>query len=350
MKNNNGFISISIVYSFFLVFTLLLILIMSTYVNNRLSFSTYKTDIKNRVYSDSNKIDTTAPSNLNEYCKIHKEENLLSCWLYNNKSYFLKETTVDNTHYAYRFVGPSPTNYVCFGNNSDCFNVPAGTLPINVPSATLQLENLQYRVVGIFDGYYLGKTEGRYYVKLVRNFPIGQTNVDGVPKWGSNNTWNGSTLKNYLTITNIGLNLYTSQIDNSTWYTCYNNKTRNRNIFWMYESANSCTTLVNSQIGLLYASDYGYSANDIGDYKTITGSTIFKASNTWLFVKNEWLLSKANTSTTVWGLNDSGTITAYTASSANAKNYVRPVVYLKDTMKYRDGTGLSASDGITFGA
>ena len=42
----NGFISVSIVYSFLLAFLLILTLIMTTYVNNRIKLSKYKNEIK----------------------------------------------------------------------------------------------------------------------------------------------------------------------------------------------------------------------------------------------------------------------------------------------------------------
>ena len=53
MIKKNGFISISIVYSFFVVFMLLLVLIMASYVNNRNSLNVYKKDIKANLASGS---------------------------------------------------------------------------------------------------------------------------------------------------------------------------------------------------------------------------------------------------------------------------------------------------------
>lgn len=46
IKDKKGVISVSVIYSFFLIFCLLLILIMTTYTNNRVNFKLLKNDIK----------------------------------------------------------------------------------------------------------------------------------------------------------------------------------------------------------------------------------------------------------------------------------------------------------------
>ena len=51
--NKKGFISISALYSFFLVFCLLLILIMTTYSDNRINFKMIKNDAKKWAYDKS---------------------------------------------------------------------------------------------------------------------------------------------------------------------------------------------------------------------------------------------------------------------------------------------------------
>ena len=46
IRDKKGVISVSVIYSFFLIFCLLLILIMTTYTNNRVNFKLLKNDIK----------------------------------------------------------------------------------------------------------------------------------------------------------------------------------------------------------------------------------------------------------------------------------------------------------------
>lgn len=53
IMNKKGFISTAALYSFFLVFCLLLILIMTTYTNNRVNYKMVKNDAKNWAYENS---------------------------------------------------------------------------------------------------------------------------------------------------------------------------------------------------------------------------------------------------------------------------------------------------------
>ena len=52
MMNRKGFISTAALYSFFLVFCMLLILIMTTYTNNRINYKGVKNDAKETAYKD----------------------------------------------------------------------------------------------------------------------------------------------------------------------------------------------------------------------------------------------------------------------------------------------------------
>ncbi|NMA50330.1 MAG: hypothetical protein GX951_00570 [Mollicutes bacterium] len=50
MNNKKGFISISVIYSFFFIFLLILVLIVGTYANNRVKLNEYKKDLKEKIY------------------------------------------------------------------------------------------------------------------------------------------------------------------------------------------------------------------------------------------------------------------------------------------------------------
>ena len=53
IMNRKGFISTAALYSFFLVFCMLLILIMTTYTNNRVNYKSVKIDAKKWAYDNS---------------------------------------------------------------------------------------------------------------------------------------------------------------------------------------------------------------------------------------------------------------------------------------------------------
>ena len=53
IMNKKGFISTAALYSFFLVFCMLLILIMTTYTNNRINYKNVKIDAKQWAYDNS---------------------------------------------------------------------------------------------------------------------------------------------------------------------------------------------------------------------------------------------------------------------------------------------------------
>ena len=57
IRDKKGVISVSVIYSFFLIFCLLLILIMTTYTNNRVNFKLLKNDIK-KVFISSKSVNT----------------------------------------------------------------------------------------------------------------------------------------------------------------------------------------------------------------------------------------------------------------------------------------------------
>lgn len=57
IRDKKGVISVSVIYSFFLIFCLLLILIMTTYTNNRINFKLLKNDIK-KVFISSKSVNT----------------------------------------------------------------------------------------------------------------------------------------------------------------------------------------------------------------------------------------------------------------------------------------------------
>lgn len=100
MKNNKGFLSVTVLYSFFLVFLSLMMFIIVNTVTNRNLLNNLKKTIKNDI-SDTN----FANYLLNRYEAIGL-------------------TKMDN---SYRYIGSNPANYV-------------------------QINNEKYRIIGVIDG------------------------------------------------------------------------------------------------------------------------------------------------------------------------------------------------------
>ena len=94
MKKRNGFISISIIYSFFLVFMLMLLLILSSFINARMRLNIYKKDVKQSEAAENQDV------YLADYIKSH---------------------TSENANGEYRFTGTNPNNFIRF--NSELWRI-----------------------------------------------------------------------------------------------------------------------------------------------------------------------------------------------------------------------------------
>ena len=94
MKKRNGFISISIIYSFFLVFMLMLLLILSSFINARMRLNIYKKDVKQSEAAENQDV------YLADYIKSHASEN---------------------ANGEYRFTGTNPNNFIRF--NSELWRI-----------------------------------------------------------------------------------------------------------------------------------------------------------------------------------------------------------------------------------
>ena len=81
--NKKGVISISVIYSFFLIFCLLLVLILATYTNNRLNFKMLKNDIKKK-YINSDVISTsTIGSKIDTALMSYTDDDMGTTYYYN---------------------------------------------------------------------------------------------------------------------------------------------------------------------------------------------------------------------------------------------------------------------------
>lgn len=226
MKNSKGFISVTVIYSFFLVFLTLMMFIIVNMVTSRNLLNNMKKTIKNEI-SDTN----FANYLINRY----EEINMLK---------------IDNT---YRFNGSNPNNYIKFNNE-------------------------KYRIIGVIDGK----------VKLIKNDSI--INIAFDSKSSNNYEESSvSSYLNTEFINNLGDNIelietttwYVGGLDNSF-------KTKPGKEIINYEIGdkknNGVTTI--QKIGLPYISDYIYAGNEsIYDETVKNQNNWLFTSNMWFITR-----------------------------------------------------------------
>ena len=242
-----------------------------------------------------------------------------------------------------RYEGFNPNNYVWFNNEL-------------------------WRIIGVFDENSHGQS-GENLVKLIRN-----ETLEAMP-WDDNyvNDWSISSLKQLLNgayynaldgtnseycyghlnitkncnYTDIGINdTYRPMIKNVTWYLgAHGTTARRADDFYQFERGTRVysgrPTTDTGYIGLMYPSDYGYSA--LEDTCTRTYNLNSYSNNncvgkSWLYgTSYEWTIMPYTNSSNTFGISSSGDLLA---NNANNGFGVRPVLYL-DSSVYRvagDGT------------
>ena len=254
-----------------------------------------------------------------------------------------KTTTYDT---GYRYEGKNPNNYVYFNNEL-------------------------WRIIGVFDSTSHGVSNTNL-VKIIRNDSIGGY------AWDKSNTndWPNSSLYHLLNdyyytatdgtsssycyqastsitgncdYTQIGLQTdYRNMVQtNTTWYlggppgssnptnTFYANERDNSKIY----SGRSASTPGN--VGLMYASDYGYSVLSSSCARTENLSsynTNACAGNAWLKKETyEWTITpRSGGSDNVWSVYHTGSVSGYGSHYGYAS---RPVLYLKSNVVRYAGDG-----------
>ncbi len=292
--NNKGFISTTIVYSFFLVFLLILLYIVSDLVNNRILINALDDEIKNEISDD----------NFGRYLTINADD----LGLVKHDS-TLPNGSLDN---SLRYVGSNPNNYICFGSEvSPC------------PS-----ENL-YRIIGVFNNQ----------LKIIKNTAYGSNrNFDSL----NSNYYVSSDMHEYLNTVflNSILSPWNELIATHVWYVGgIDNTFTNSNVYDIYTyelgSEKKASVYINAKIGLMHISDYGYAASTNYYASNITGAANWLNNNqsTWFMTRN------SSSNDTQYYLTNTGTINIVSVSSSNQ---VRPTFYLNSSVKIAGGTGTSS--------
>lgn len=252
---------------------------------------------------------------------------------------------------GYRYEGKNPKNYIWFNNEL-------------------------WRIIGVFgsDDHEVstgsvGNITSVNLTKIIRNDSIGNIIYD----LDENNDWQHSDLFRLLVS-----NFYNS-VDANNVETCYQYKdiirgncnyeenginseyrrmvrngarwnvgggtasSTSSNIYTSEKNSrltgNSSTTLTNISVGLMYASDYGYSAKCVRTTTLDSYNTATCAGTSWLKkYAREWTmdLDSSSSSTKVLYIDYSGKV----ASSSTTSGYaVRPVVYLNENVELIGGDG-----------
>ncbi|MBQ6840774.1 MAG: hypothetical protein IJO63_01500 [Bacilli bacterium] len=282
MKKKNGFISISVIYSFFIVFLLLLTLMMSTYVNNRYVYNIYKTDIKQQISGKGDDIVDSYPTLIKkiqtefEYGGINDTSYIY--WIAQNGS-------------EYRYQGTNPNNYINFN----------GKL---------------WRIIGILNV----PGTAQYLVKIIS----AESNPESRINVSSFNSWTDTHMSTMLTAVYNG---FTSPYKELVVDTNHR-----------YQGS----FVVSKPVGLMHTDDYLYAAPSSSCTQTLSAVQSCRPYN-WLGGYNEWTMVKAASGTTnkVYSINADGSVTD-TVPCTSALAY-RPVLYLKDNVKVSGGTGTSTN-------
>ena len=228
---------------------------------------------------------------------------------------------------SYRYAGASDSvnNYICLGSDE-----------ATCPDANL------FRIIGVFGD----KT------KVIRAKSVGNQ------KWYTNgsNTWSTSSLNTYLNGTYLtSLGTLTDKIATTTWKvgggSWSNIATSVPKTAYQYEVGSSAsTTTVDKKIGLMYVTDYYYSASPsawtLVGYNSSDATKDYRAatSTNWLYLGSyEWTISRySDTTFFAFLVTSTGYVLNYNVTFSFA---VRPSFNLLSSTTYVSGSG-SMSDPV----
>ena len=324
MKNNRGFIAISVIYTFMIVFLMLLILILSNYFDNWTSFTMYKDNIKVKAALNYNYADNT----LKLADAVKNQATLTS----SSSSGVRKD---NSTYGSYRYFGSAPNNYICFGkSDSSCKNDA----------------NYLFRIVGVFKESSISGTGSGYVTKIVRDKALTSKKAYGT-KTGH---WSNSSLKTYLNGTYLNTDSkfdenYKKMIINAKWYVPRLDKIT-ATAKDTYDSEMKSSYTVQAKIGLISASDWGYAAqyndyckntHNMNEYNDGFDHQCYL--HNWLNLNNfnplMWFIDEYKTSGNSLTLNSTSNKYNLAYADVTHTKYVYPAFYLNSKVVVMAGTG-----------
>ena len=228
---------------------------------------------------------------------------------------------------SYRYAGASASvnNYICLGSDAT-----------TCPDANL------FRIIGVFGDQ----------TKVIRAKSVGKQ------KWDTNgtNTWSTSSLNTYLNGTYLtSLGTLANKIATTTWKvgggTSANIYSSVPKTAYQYEVGSSASsTTYGAKIGLMYVSDYYYSASPsawtLVGYNESDATKDYRAAKTtnWLYLGSyEWTISRnSDSSGNAFSVGSTGGVYNDDVTISDA---VRPSFNLESSVKYVSGSG-SMSDPV----
>ena len=227
---------------------------------------------------------------------------------------------------SYRYAGASDSvnNYICLGSNE-----------ATCPDANL------FRIIGVFGAQ----------TKVIRAKSVGNK------QWhtSADNTWSSSSLNTYLNGTYLtSLGTLTDKIATTTWKvgggSWANIGTSVPKTAYQYEVGSSAsTTTYDAKIGLMYVTDYYYSASPsawtlMGYNSDATKDYRAAKTTNWLYLGSyEWTISRdSDTTNFAFSVVSTGNVDYYYVSDSFA---VRPSFNLLSSTTYVSGSG-SMSDPV----
>ena len=228
---------------------------------------------------------------------------------------------------SYRYAGASDSvnNYICLGSATT-----------TCPDANL------FRIIGVFGDQ----------TKVIRAKSVGNK------QWHSSqvNTWSSSSLNAYLNgeyLTSLGT--LADKIATTTWKvgggSWSNIVTSVPKTAYQYEIGSSAsTTTVNKKIGLMYVTDYYYSASPsawtLVGYNSSDATKDYRAatSTNWLYLGSyEWTISRSSPFTSLaFDVVSTGYVSF---DDVTVSSVARPSFNLESSVKYVSGSG-SMSDPV----
>jgi len=203
-----------------------------------------------------------------------------------------------------RYTGANPNNYVTFNGEN-------------------------YRIIGVFNGQLKIMKDSNY-----GNKAWDTSNSNNWARPADLNTKLNSTYWNTISST------YQAMVDQShSWGIGGISSNYTRTAF--YNSENS--TRWTGKVGLMSAADYGYASTSCTDSTNMYTSTACK-NNNWIYNNSyhQWTITPySGNSSSVWLVNAGGSVLSYSNASF-ADPGVRPVLYLKSSIKITGGTGTSS--------
>ena len=228
---------------------------------------------------------------------------------------------------SYRYAGASDSvnNYICLGSDAT-----------TCPDANL------FRIIGVFGDQ----------TKVIRAKSVGGQNWDT----NNSNTWSSSSLNTYLNGTYLtSLGTLTEKIATTTWKIgggTYGNIVESvpKTVYQYEVGSSASSTTVDKKIGLMYVSDYYYSASPsawaLVGYNSDDETKDYRAatSTNWLYLgSNEWTISRySDNSDNAFIVNNDGIVDNGSVSNDLG---VRPSFNLESSVKYVSGSG-SMSDPV----